>query len=295
MATKEWIVAGSVPCEDFPLSFGKWKCEGERLVLRDGSAPPLSIERGTPALYAAAVMTSSVLGGEEISALLVGDTGRGEGSRQLYRDLLVRLCGHSLQGITFHYLFPDVDFHNRILMQIQALEERPLLIADAGFMYAAKMSGYAHDYDLFTPDLGELAFLADEHAPHPFYTRGFLLAEEEDICKLYTRSYAHENAAQWLIIKGHEDCIVFEGEEKAKIASPCVSAMEAIGGTGDLVTGVVTGFLRAGYSMEKATRLGALVCRHAGRLARPTPATQIAEILHFVPLAIEDVLKEEGD
>jgi len=45
------------------------------------------------------------------------------------------------------------------------------LIADAGFMYAAKMSGQASKYDLFTPDVGELAFLADEEAPHLFYTR----------------------------------------------------------------------------------------------------------------------------
>jgi len=35
------------------------------------------------------------------------------------------------------------------------------------------MSGNAQSFDLFTPDAGELAFLADEEAPHPFYTRGF--------------------------------------------------------------------------------------------------------------------------
>ncbi len=31
--------------------------------------------------------------------------------------------------------------------------------------------------DLFTSDVGELAFLADEEAPHLFYTRGFILHE----------------------------------------------------------------------------------------------------------------------
>jgi len=71
-----------------------------------------------------------------------------------------------------------VDWHNRVLFQIQGLAEKPVLIADAGFMYAAKMSGQAELYDLFTPDIGELAFLADEAAPHPFYTRGFILHEE---------------------------------------------------------------------------------------------------------------------
>ena len=52
---------------------------------------------------------------------------------------------------------------------------KPTLVADAGFMYVAKMSGYADAYDLFTPEAGELAILADEKAPHPFYT-----------CLLYT-------------------------------------------------------------------------------------------------------------
>ncbi|MFO7970579.1 MAG: sugar kinase, partial [Desulfobacterales bacterium] len=58
------------------------------------------------------------------------------------------------------------------------MDPRPTLIADAGFMYAAKMSGLSEAYELFTPDAGELAFLADEEAPHPFYTRGFILHEE---------------------------------------------------------------------------------------------------------------------
>jgi ADP-dependent NAD(P)H-hydrate dehydratase / NAD(P)H-hydrate epimerase len=62
-------------------------------------------------------------------------------------------------------------------------------------MYAAKMSGQAPSYDVFTPDMGELAFLADESAPHPFYTRGFILHEENRAPELIKRAYQHENAA----------------------------------------------------------------------------------------------------
>ena len=63
-------------------------------------------------------------------------------------------------------------------------------------MYAAKMSGQAASYDLFTPDAGELAFLADETAPHPFYTRGFILHENNKIPDLINRAYSHKNAAK---------------------------------------------------------------------------------------------------
>jgi hypothetical protein len=53
-------------------------------------------------------------------------------------------------------------------MALNEVNPRPLLCADAGYMYVAKMSGYAASYDLFFPDAGELAFLADENAPHPY-------------------------------------------------------------------------------------------------------------------------------
>ncbi|MEA2039117.1 MAG: hypothetical protein U9N82_04730 [Thermodesulfobacteriota bacterium] len=44
-------------------------------------------------------------------------------------------------------------------------------------------------YDLFTPDVGELAFLADEAAPHPFYASGFILHQEKRIPDLIKRAY----------------------------------------------------------------------------------------------------------
>ena len=68
-------------------------------------------------------------------------------------------------------------------------------------VYAAKMSGYAADYDLFTPDAGELAFLADEKAPHPFYARGFLLDSHDNVPGLLARASEHQNAARFMIIK----------------------------------------------------------------------------------------------
>jgi hypothetical protein len=62
--------------------------------------------------------------------------------------------------------------------------------------------GAAPSYDLFTPDAGELAFLADETAPHPFYTRGFIRHTDNPVSELVDRAYAHDNAARYLLIKG---------------------------------------------------------------------------------------------
>ena len=280
-----WMICGTVPDAAFPLAEGRWKVDGDLLRPENGG-DPLSVRRGTPALLATALLACSTLGGEPPSALLVGDIGDGEGSRKLYAHLAASLPRPDLRGITFHYLFPDLDGHNRTLMALEASDPRPLLVADAGFMYVAKMSGYADAYDLFTPDVGELAFLADEKAPHPFYTRGFLLASEEDVPGLVERAFRHGNAARTLLVKGRVDRIAAHGRILEEVAKPRVPALEPIGGTGDLVAGLVTGLLAGGATMNVACLTAARAGRIAGLLADPTPATQIAELLPFVPEAL---------
>ncbi len=209
MDGSQWLIAGTVPGPAFPLFLGNAVSDGRFLVLGGEKVP---VVRGTPALYAACACTCATTGAAVPRLMLAGDTGNGAGSRALYAELVRLLPGLSPAGITFHYLYPDVDAQNRILMAVDALERPPVLVADAGYMYAAKMSGYAARYHVFTPDLGELAFLADEKAPHPFYTRGFLLAEEKDVCGLAARACAHGNAAQWLLIKGEADSVVCGGK-----------------------------------------------------------------------------------
>ena len=281
-----WLICGTVPEADFPLVRGRWRIENGVLYAEGDAAPPIPARRGTPALLGAALLACAALGAEPPLALLVGDTGKGDGSRALYASLAVSLPGDAFSGITFHYLFPDLDGHNRVLMALETASPRPLLVADAGFMYVAKMSGYADAYDLFTPDAGELAFLADEKAPHPFYTRGFLLASEDEAPELAARAYRHGNAARFLLVKGETDYLVRDGAIIGQVREPRTAALEAIGGTGDLVTGLVTALLAAGLDMERACLTAALAARLAGRLARPTPATQVADLLPFLPEAV---------
>lgn len=254
----------------------------------------LPIGRGTPALAAAAAITAREMDAEMPQVLLAGDDGKGAGSRAVYQYLCEHAAAYSGWGITFHYLLPDADWHNRVLLALQALPERPLLCADAGYMYAAKMSGCAGEYDLFTPDIGELAFLADEDAPHPFYTRGFLLADEEEAPELIRRAYAGGNAARTMLVKGRVDSVVQNGALLDQISYPMIPHLEPIGGTGDTVAGIVSALLAAGLPIVRACSLAARANRYMGQLAQPTPATQISELLAQLPGGLRLAMQELG-
>ena len=304
-----WIIAGTLPDADLPLTLARVEVQGHSLLLhrmedaladavppavpverggavsveRDAAVP---VERGTAALAAAAWHCCRRLNVEPPLLLVAGDQGNGAGSRAVYAYLVEHLARLRPLGLTFHYLFPDVDWHNRVLMAVEALEQRPLLVADAGFMYVAKMSGYADSYDLFTPDIGEMAFLADEKAPHPFYTRGFLLEHEENVPALLARAREHGNVARHLIIKGSTDHVAAPHGIFATVSEPGVPAMEAIGGTGDLVTGLATGFLCGGLPVDQASLMAVKTNRQVAVLAHPTPATQLAELVEVLPRAL---------
>jgi hypothetical protein len=272
-----------VPQVDFPLLEGVVSAAAGGIAI---AGRRLEAKRGTPALLAAALAAAQALGGIEVRAFLVGDVGLGDGSRKLYRHLTEVLPRRECAVLTFHYLQPDVDWHNRVLFAVEEMAVRPLLVADAGFMYAAKMSGQAGAYDLFTPDAGELAFLADERAPHPFYTRGFILQDEDGAPELIARAYLHDNAARQLLVKGRVDRMADQDGVWASVSEPSHPAMEAIGGTGDTLTGMVSALLAAGLEMRPACLLAARANRLAGDLAQPDPATQVAEIIAHIPQAL---------
>ena len=283
-------VVGTVPDPDFPLVTGETRLEGNSITIQGKQIP---VNRGTPALLAAAIKTAQVLEQGAPFAYLVGDVGLGHGSRRLYEYLIRHLGKCDVNVIVFHYLQPDVDWHNRILFAVQEMKRRPVLIADAGFMYAAKMSGESSQYDLFTPDIGELAFLADEEAPHPFYTRGFILHEENQVPELIARAYKHENAARCLLVKGKQDYVADRQGILATVDAPLEEAMEAIGGTGDILTGIVTALIGSGMAVVKAATIAAKVNRLAGHYATPTPAMQVMEMVQHIPRALVEILQRE--
>jgi len=284
-----WLIVGTVPREGFPLYAGPCQVESDRLQLDELTVP---IRRGTPALLAAACTAAAVLGVEPPQALLAGDIGRGQGSARIYQHLSSEFDFSSVDLMVFHYLQPDVDWHNRVYTALEEYDPKPLLIADAGFMYVAKMSGFAESYDLFTPDAGEMAFLADETAPHPFYTRGFILQEEERIPELISRAYAHENAARTLLVKGSCDLVASRQGILEKICEPAVEAMEPIGGTGDTLTGLVSALIAARHPVPQACLLAARANRWMGTLANPTPASCVSDLLPSIPDALTRAISD---
>ncbi|MFO7965549.1 MAG: NAD(P)H-hydrate dehydratase [Desulfobacterales bacterium] len=282
-----FAVIGTIPHDDFPLTAAAASKRDGFLQVRDQS---IDINRGTPALIAAAEMACRCFNEPAPFVYLIGDTGRGAGSRELYRHLSEDLPDRRFTGLTFHYIQPDVDWHNKILFAVDRMEARPVLVADAGFMYAAKMSGRASDYDVFTPDVGELAFLADDTAPHPFYTRGFIFHDEKRVPELITAAYAHDNAARYLLVKGETDILANAGGVVDFVSEPMVPSLEAIGGTGDVITGLVAAFTGMGKDMKAACLSACRISRLAGKMANPHPGTQVIEIIERIP----EVLKRSG-
>ena len=287
-----FAIVGTVPLEDFPLTCGDITYKDGNIEIGDQAVP---VTRGTSALMAAAIRTVEVLRRPAPVGYLVGDIGLGKGSRRLYRHLAEEaLPGSSFRTITFHYLQPIIHWHERLQRVIAEKQPHPTLIADAGFMYVAKMSGQASRYDLFTPDMGELAYLADEAAPHPFYTRGFILHDENRVEELVSRAYQNNNAARFLLVKGKRDYLAHREGIIQTVHNPAVEAMEAMGGTGDTLTGIVSALIDGGVKIEEAAAVAMKANRLAGYYAHPTPASQVLEVIKHIPKALSEILSQKG-
>jgi NAD(P)H-hydrate repair Nnr-like enzyme with NAD(P)H-hydrate dehydratase domain len=182
-------------------------------------------------------------------------------------------------------MFPKIIYGVPFVEQVAALPRRPKLIADAGGMYLMKTVGKATAFDVFTPDEGELYFLADETAPHPLYVRREILEGEHSVENLYWQAHAARNTALLTVIKGSTDRVFENGRKVFELSAPLIPAMEAIGGTGDTVTGLLTAFMAAGDArgVEKALTLNRLI----GQAVRCTPATQIVEFIDAIPGVLE--------
>lgn len=286
---KTMLLAGTIPDSGLDLVCGPASLQGDTLSI-DGRTFP--VNRGTAAMIGAVCATAGFLGGAAPECAIGGDIGTRDGSRTVYRHLIKDLPKADAQVICLHYIIPDIGLHNQVLTAVRKMHARPTLIADAGFMYAAKASGQARFYDLFLPDIGELAFLADEKAAHPAYTRGFLTRLEDDPQGLIATTYAHNNAAGHLCVKGRTDYVCRDGAVLETVDGPLIEELEPIGGTGDTITGMAAALVAHGMPVPAACAAACRANRLAGLLARPTPATQIHEIIEKIPEALAMTLGE---
>ena len=281
------ILAGTLPIEGLEVVEAEARLINNQIAIANYTFP---INRGTASLIASSCMVCEQYGLDRPWCMVSGDIGRGDGSAKLYRHLQRAVPAMKPAVAAFHYIMPDWHHHDEVFKEIQKMENKPILIADAGFMYVAKMSGFAPGYDVFTPDLGELAFLADDEAPHPFYTRGFIFHMEDKVEKLIEMAYNTGGAAKYLLVKGKKDYIYKNNSILYQVEEPDISELEAIGGTGDTITGIAAALIYKGMPIAEALKIAAMANRIAGEFANPTPATQIEEIIGMIPAALDEVM-----
>lgn len=282
------LIAGTVPVRDMPLVMGRVAQEGDSLIVEGREIP---CTQGTGAMIGAALATTNHLGLDAPHVLLVGDIGEGRGSRELYAYLIEHIDGLSLGVLALHYWLPDMAQTRQLCLAVEKCVKRPLLVADAASMYSAKATGLAGSFDIFTPDATEIAFLADPEATHPAYIARHLF--ETDISRapeLARIACENRGAARLLLVKGATDYIIRGGEVMATVTEPDVPALEAIGGTGDTITGLVSALVYAELEPEEAAIIAAQANRMAGKYAEATPATRVGQIITQLPSVFRDYL-----
>lgn len=284
------LVCGTAPLQTLPLTEGEARLEGH--LLRVGGAE-IPCTQGTAALVSAACKTLEYLHQPLPRVLLVGDDGSGKGSRLLYEHLIADLPRLAPRVVVLHYMLPVMGLMRRVSEAASKAKKRPFMIADAAAMYAAKAAGIARDFDLFTPDLSELAFLADPQATHPAYvSRHLFESDSTHIPEMVAAAYANGSAARTLVVKGATDHIAQDGRILDTLSEPDIPALEAIGGTGDTISGMVGALVHAGYDEVTAARIAVRANRTAGLYAAATPATRILQLIEALPRVFADHLDE---
>jgi NAD(P)H-hydrate repair Nnr-like enzyme with NAD(P)H-hydrate dehydratase domain len=284
------LIAGTIPDKNLPLTVGIVSTDGDYLTV-DGHRFPCM--QGTGAMISAALAVTRYLKLDAPRIVVAGDIGDGAGSRAIYDFLIHSIEQLSPKVLALHYWLPDMAQTRRLCEAVDKCEKRPVMIADAASMYSAKASGMASQFDIFTPDATEMAFLADPNATHPAYIARHLFdTDVTQTPKLIDAAYGNKSAAKVMLVKGKIDYIVSDGKIIETIDNPNVPALEPIGGTGDTITGLVAALVYAGLELNEAAIIAARTNRTAGQLAQPTPATKVSEIIRQFPIVLEQNLNE---
>jgi len=284
------VICGAIPIKDSPLTVARPKLENGFLTLGTLRIP---CTMGTGALVSAAMVTSEYLGVEGPTWVTAGDIGKGDGSRLMYDYLADNLPKMNVDVLCFHYILPMLTPMRKVIDSVRGCQKRPILIADAGGIYAAKAAGLATEFDIFTPDAGEMAFLADPKATHPAYmARHLFESDTNEIPKLIREAYKYGNVPKILLVKNPVDHIAKNGRIIATIDEPNIPILEPIGGTGDTIAGMISALVSAGYDPCCATIIAAKANRMAGKFANPKTRTKIWEIISQIPKVFDKYLKE---
>jgi NAD(P)H-hydrate repair Nnr-like enzyme with NAD(P)H-hydrate dehydratase domain len=280
------VLVGTVPYKT-GLYIGKADIQGSGLNV-DGVS--FSIARGTAAMAAACAQVCSFYSFEKPLCIFGGDVADGKGTDLMFREINANIDKYAPDILTLHYMFPKIIYGQPFIQKIESLTKKPQLIADAGGMYLMKTINQGHFFDVFTPDAGELHFLADEFAPHPLYVRSELLNENISLEVLVGAAYKNRNTAKVTIIKGAVDYIYSDNVKLRELSEPNIAAMEAIGGTGDTITGMVSAFrhMKDAEAEYKSLAINRLI----GKEIKCNPATQIVDFITAIPKVLEKYAKK---
>ncbi|MCX5848167.1 MAG: sugar kinase, partial [Deltaproteobacteria bacterium] len=158
------LICGTVPHENPVIIRGEASFDKDKLFIQDMEIP---CTQGTAALVSAACVTAQHFKSSPPHVILAGDNGKGKGSRLLYDYLIKNIALINPDILLMHYILPVMGLMKMLYKAASKCAKMPVMIADASSMYAAKAAGLAPLFDIFTPDLCEMAFLADTDAVHP--------------------------------------------------------------------------------------------------------------------------------
>ncbi|EHP88108.1 NAD(P)H-hydrate dehydratase [Methanotorris formicicus] len=268
------IIAGTVPIKGLYLIVGRATLKGNKIIINNKEFP---VSMGTGALIGAVLKTLEYFGEDKPEVITAGDIGEGDGSLKIY-DALKEINDDLL---IIHYIKPKIS-------KIKEIDFSPKIIADAGGMYAGKAANIGDKFHLFLPDVGELAFLADEKASHPAYVRGFISEiDDKEVPELIKRSYEKSKMPKYMVVKGEKDYVVEDENIVGTIDAPKIEAMECIGGTGDTLTGIISSLINVGFKTKDACILGCKINRMLGDVANAKPNTQIEELINIIPKVLK--------
>jgi hypothetical protein len=276
------LVVATYPISGGGILDGPVAIESDGAISIGGTRVPAS--QGTSAMLGAACQVAMHLGTPAPHALVAGDIGRGDGTRHVFERLIETARALQPSVIAFHYMQPVMALMRHAVAELQTVAPDALLVADAGGMYAAKAAGLARHFELMTPDVGEVGFLADPSVTHPAYVSHYLFGTNGfDPVGLVARAHETGGAARVLLVKGVRDHVARDGVVAEVVDEPCVPELEAIGGTGDTVTGLASAFLAAGFPTVDAAKCACLANREAGRVMGATPAMHARDLVAVLP------------
>lgn len=266
------------------------------VALENGGTLTIAGERipasqGTSAMLGAACQVCSYLGVEPPVALVAGDIGRGDGTRAVFARLADTCMRTEPTVVAFHYMQPIMALMRHAVAELAECAPETTLMADAGGMYAAKAAGLAPRFELMTPDVGEVGFLADPDVTHPAYVSHYLFGTNGfDPVELARKAADTGGSSRVLLIKGVRDHIAEDGEVVGVVEEPCVPELEAIGGTGDTITGLAAAFLAAGFPTVDAALCASRSNRAAGMVMGARPDHHASDLVAELPQVFTDNL-----